>query len=490
MTVVKYASGALADWRSAALVAIVFVSALSVVYIGTVSGIVNLWSVSSAYNHGFLILPLALWLIWDGRGRLQGMTPAPSSWGVAAMAGFAVLWLLAHLAGIAEGTHFALIGMVQSALLSVVGRAAYLRLLLPFSYLWLMVPTGEGLLPLLQDYTAGAASALLSAVGVPTLLEGLHIEVPSGSYFVAPGCAGLNFLLSGLAVSLAYAALIYQRPWKRVAFVAAMVAVAIGGNWLRVFLIVLVGHLTDNQADIVDDHLLWGWGGFTVLMLAVMALGNRFRDPAPDPVPGFHGGLAVGRFIPMAAAAALVAVAALVAAGMLSPDRASAGTAHMNLSCGTAAITIGPPGWSPELDRVDAAGSVGCLVAGQAVDLTMVVLERPVRQGKLLGMEHRMADPARWRIMDRQIQWTEINGVRAPVQAFVLEAGGRQRLMWMAVWVDGAWRQPGLAAMAADLRSELLAGRRHAAVVSVATDLNEASPAALAQLLAHLPFEQ
>ncbi|MBC7950477.1 MAG: exosortase [Rhodospirillaceae bacterium] len=452
---------------------------------GTASGIVHLWSVSSAYNHGFLILPLALWLIWDSRGRLQGIAPLPSLWGVAAMAGFAVLWLLAYLAGIAEGTHFALVGMIQSAVLAVVGRAGYLRLLLPFSYLWLMVPTGEGLLPWLQANTAWVASSMLSAVGIPTLQEGLHIEIPTGSYFVAPGCAGLNFLLSGLAVALAYAALIYQRPMKRAAFVAAMLAVAVCGNWLRVFLIVLVGHLTDNQADIVDDHLLWGWGGFTLLMLAAMAVGNRFRDPVPEPAPWLGGGLAVGRFVPMAVAAALVAVAAPVAATILSPDRAPTGTAQLNLSCGTAGITIGPPNWSPELDRVDRSATVGCLVAGQAVDLTVAVLDRPVRQGKLLGMERRLADPERWRVLDRRTQWTDINGQRAPVEAFVLEAGGRQRLMWMAVWVDGAWRQPGLSAMAADLRSELLAGRRHAVVVAVAAESSDA----LARMLAHLPFE-
>ena len=38
---------------------------------------VRVWLQSTAYNHGFLILPITFWLLWDRRARLVGAVTRP-----------------------------------------------------------------------------------------------------------------------------------------------------------------------------------------------------------------------------------------------------------------------------------------------------------------------------------------------------------------------------------------------------------------------------
>lgn len=250
---------------------------------------VEVWSTTSAYNHLFLIAPISLYVVWERRGRLAELAPAPALGALAALPIFALPWLAGALAGISEVQQFALVGMAELMVVAVLGWPVCRALAFPLLYLWLMVPTGEFLLAGLQDLTTAAATRGLELVGVPVYTEGILIETPSGRYLVAPGCAGLNFLLAALAFALLFANLIYRSLAKRGLAVALALAIAIVANWLRVWGIILIDHLTGRQTGIVDDHLLYGWAFFAVIMAAAMALGLRWRDddgrpPAvPDP---------------------------------------------------------------------------------------------------------------------------------------------------------------------------------------------------------------
>jgi exosortase len=145
-----------------------------------------LWLSSSTYNHSLLILPVFAFLVWSARDGLAGLTPRPTLWGGCVIAVFSGLWLLSHLSGVAEAVQFSIVGMMQGVLLTVLGGRIYLRLLLPFSYLWLLVPSGQFLVPGLQELTARWAVWLLELAGIPALRDGIAIEVASGSYLVAP----------------------------------------------------------------------------------------------------------------------------------------------------------------------------------------------------------------------------------------------------------------------------------------------------------------
>jgi len=101
---------------------------------------------------------LSAWLIWERRRELLRMSPRPAPLFLLLMIPFAVAWLASDIADIYEGRQFALMGMIQVFLLSLLGWRIYKFLLFPLSYL---VPTGEFLLPWLQQLAADMTTRMI-----------------------------------------------------------------------------------------------------------------------------------------------------------------------------------------------------------------------------------------------------------------------------------------------------------------------------------------
>jgi exosortase len=439
---------------------------------------VSLWLSASAYNHSLLILPVFVFMLWSGRAELGGLSPRPTLWGGALIAVFSLLWLFSTLSGVAEGGHFAIIGLIQGVLLSVLGGRLYLRLLVPFCYLWLLVPSGEFMVPLLQAVTAWAATVLLELVGIATFRDNLIIEVASGAYVVAPGCAGLNFVLAALATALAYAQLVYRSWGRRVVFVLALLALAVAGNAVRVFLIIAVAHVLDDVGDIADDHILYGWAFFSLLLLGGMALGLRFRqdhgsgETPPPQVPASPETIVTATL----GAALLVSVAPALLWGLWSDDRRAA-TLLPVLSCGTLDVVATGPEWPRSVGQVDTLAAIDCAWADRNVHLAVAGLDRPLRLGKLVGVERWVGAGEGWSRMARRLTTVRMDGVSIPVQEDLEANGHRRRLIWSLFWADDGWRRPGWDVAMADLRADV-AGRRGAIVVLVSTSADDGEAAA------------
>jgi exosortase A len=257
--------------------------ALVALYFSTVASAVHLWNTSSAYNYAYLIAPISLGLIWSERQQLAGVAPSTNFWGVAIAGAFSVAWLAGELLGIDEGRHIAFVGMIQGLALAFLGWRIYRFLAFPLLYLFFLVPTGTFLLTPLQLIAHHANVALLKASGVPVYAEGFLIQVPTGSFLVEPGCAGLNFFLVALALSLLYGRLTYATTTARVMCVVVALLTSIIANIIRIYLIIGLAQATNRRIDITADHILYGWGFFGVVMLCAMWLGTKVKAKPSGP---------------------------------------------------------------------------------------------------------------------------------------------------------------------------------------------------------------
>lgn len=271
----------------AALLGAVF-AVFVILYFSSIASAVTLWATRATYNHGFIILPIALYLVWERRALLTNLKPDPTPWGLLGVAGFGAAWLVASAAGITEGQHLALVGMIQGLLLAILGLGLFRAMLLPIMYLWLMVPTGGFLYPALQSVATFITASLLQLSQVPTYVEGFDIYVPVGLFHIATGCAGLNFILASLALAPLFAYFMYQSMAKRLTAVVVMLVVAIIANGIRIYAIIALAEFTNRRIDIVDDHLIYGWGFFAVVLMATAWLGMRFADKIELPSKPLH----------------------------------------------------------------------------------------------------------------------------------------------------------------------------------------------------------
>ena len=443
---------------------------ISVLFWEAIGPAVALWRHNNAYNYCFLIIPIAIALAYTKRDQMSGLVPTPSPWGVAVIAVFGVLWCLTYVSGVSEGMQFAVVGIIQGLLLSLFGGVVYRRLWVPFTVLWLLVPTGQFLVPLLQTATAIGASALLPLSGFPTYHEHFVILAPHGTYEVAPGCSGLSFLLASLVVGVVFAELTYYRWQPKLLFVSGLLFLSIVGNSVRVFLIIAVAEWTGNVGDILEDHLFYGWGFFSLLLLGAISLGHRYHDrpqPLPEPVAVVP---TTQRQLVGIAGLSLIAVAIpSITTTMAWSGTARGSIASPILSCGNFTPTSRLLDGGAVASHVDGQAAVTCERAGHRVRMTLAVLNRPVRQGKLLGLERQLIDQESWSRLRVSQATTLVEGQAVPVQAEWLGHGDSHRLIWSLFWVDGAWRVAGLDALWSDIKADLV-GRRQAVLVQISSD--------------------
>lgn len=198
---------------------------------------------------------------------------------------FAALWALGQRQDILELKHLAFSGIVAGIIISAVGWSNSAHFWLPLGYLFLLAPVGTPLLPTLQDITTFLGTAFLRLGQIPFYADGHLIEVATGKYEVAPGCAGLNFVLAMATVAPVYCEIMYTNPVKKFIALGCMMLMVPVANGIRVFGIIAIAEYTNRAIDISADHLFYGWAFFSGIVLVMFWFGSWFADAPPSPAP-------------------------------------------------------------------------------------------------------------------------------------------------------------------------------------------------------------
>jgi exosortase A len=272
------------DMRMVWIVLGIGLVALVWLFRGTAAAAVDTWYSSDTFQHGFLIIPIVLYLTWEKRATLARMTARPTIWGVAlfAVAGFG--WLLGNLGGVLVVQQFALIGMIQSTVLAVLGWRMARVLVFPLFFLLFAVPFGEFLVPPLQDLTAEFVVVALRLFDIPVFLDGIFLSIPTGNFEVARACAGVRFLIATLALGFLFSHLTFKLRRNWVYFIGLSIIIPIVANGIRAFGIVAIAYMTNNEIAVGVDHIVYGWVFFAFVTFALLGVGMMFRE-ARQPLP-------------------------------------------------------------------------------------------------------------------------------------------------------------------------------------------------------------
>lgn len=267
------------------VVAVLFVSLLWLIawYWSTATQIAGIWWRSETFAHGLVVLPISAWLVWNKRREIGGLMPEPVAWMVIPVLAAGLGWLLAQMVNINALAHFSLVTMIVAAFVGVLGLRLSRVLAFPLAFLFFGVPIGEFLMPTLMHYTAEFTVLALRVSGVPVYQEGLFFIVPNGRWSVVEACSGIRYLIASLMVGTLYAYLNYRSLVRRLLFVGVAIIVPIVANWLRAYLIVMIGYLTDNKVAAGVDHLIYGWLFFGVVILTMFWIGARWREDFDSP---------------------------------------------------------------------------------------------------------------------------------------------------------------------------------------------------------------
>lgn len=238
----------------------------------------DIWDRSETYAHGFVILPIALWLIWRDRDRLLAVPVAGDARAFLVIVPIVLGWLAARLGGVLVVEQYAFVALLIATVWLVLGPAMLRAAMFPLGYLLLMVPNGEALIQPLIEFTGDFTVGAVRLVGIPVYREGPFFSMPSGDWNVVEGCSGLRYLIASITLGVLYAYLTYRTPWKRVAFSLAAVIVPVFANGVRAAMIVFIAHYSDMKLALGVDHFIYGWVWFGIVMLVMFWVGSFWRE--------------------------------------------------------------------------------------------------------------------------------------------------------------------------------------------------------------------
>ncbi|RMI17131.1 exosortase [Pseudoroseomonas wenyumeiae] len=290
---------------------------------------VHVWESSTAFNHCWLVLPVAGWLAWQRRDRLAGLQPQPMPLAALAALVAGIGWLLAERLGIMEGRQLTAMAIVECFIIAVLGWRVGKAMAAPLLYLFFLVPFGAFLVPLLQHVTAWFIVSGLQVLGIPYYHDAFIIEIPAGTFLVAEACAGLRFIIAALAFGALYAFVMFRSPWRRLVVMLLAVLVPVVANGMRALGIVLLGHYLGSAEAAATDHLVYGWIFFSAVILLLVVAGLPFREdvaslpgtPAAAPHPVRRTAVLASAVLCAAAALAGPAVAVTIDQAGAAPPR-------------------------------------------------------------------------------------------------------------------------------------------------------------------------
>lgn len=432
-------------WQRSLLLFGALFALLVVVFYGTIARLTHVWWHDVTFNHCFFVLPISAWLIWGRRQELAQLTPRQEPLALVAIAAAAGGWLLAMAADVQVIEFTALVIMLVALFIGTFGFAVARVVWFPLAFLFFMVPIGTFLVAPLQDWTAAFSVAALRFVGIPTYLDGIMIYIPNGVFEVAEACAGLRFLIANIVIATLFAYLAYDKRWKWILFITLGVVIPIIANGIRAAGIVFIAHITDGRVAAGVDHIVYGWGFFTVVMLILLFIGNTFADrrvgdfPTPSAAPGgMRPGFTIRSSL-AAGMAALILAAPAYAALMIDKSGPSNPVTLPPLQVGgnwqTVMIADVTP-WRPTYETADAVILQRFTNGSDTVDVFIAYYARQRQSAEAVNFMNRLYDNERWTRLGGAA--VVIENDTLPTRPYEAErvSGYEQRLAvnWLWVW--------------------------------------------------------
>lgn len=255
------------------------VLATAALYSASFESLLRAWSdtESHTYTHGILIVVISLALLIWRRAELSSARIATSGWGVLLLAVSALAWLVGLRAPIQIVHQLALPLIVWSAVWSLLGWSIARLCLFPLAYVYFAIPIWDHGNDFLQSMSVLAVRGFLRATSIPAYFEGELIEIPAGTFHIEDGCSGLHFFIVALALACLYGEVNRCSVAERLKLLVLATVCALVSNWLRIYIIIVAGHLTQMQHYLVRvDHYNFGWAVFAAAMVCFFVVAARW----------------------------------------------------------------------------------------------------------------------------------------------------------------------------------------------------------------------
>jgi exosortase len=259
-------------------------------YHEVIAKLVANWRDDGNYSHGFLIVPIALYLAWERRHRFLAATHRPAAFGLVVVVGSILVLLTGILGSELFLTRISILGTLTGAVLFLFGWQRLRVLAFPLAFLLLMIPLpaiifNQITMPL-QLLASRAGELTLRAADIPVLREGNVLVLANTSLEVAEACSGIRSLISLLTLGIVFGYFTDPRGWVRTLIALSTIPIAILANGARVAGTGIAAHRFGPEAAQGFFHEFSGIVLFAVAFLLMLVVQWALVRLAPAPPAG------------------------------------------------------------------------------------------------------------------------------------------------------------------------------------------------------------
>ncbi len=230
------------------------------------------WSQSDDNSHGFLIIPIVFFILWQKRADLAKLPKKSSNSGLILLTGSLMIYLLAFYAEIKTIEFLSIIPSLAGIILYLYGYAVLREISFSLFFLLFMIPVPDQIytsltLPL-QVLVSKISVNISDALGLPIFREGNIIHLPEGTLEVVEACSGMRSLVSLLAISTITSYFTLRSTLPRIILICCGIPAAIIVNVLRLVTIILVLYYFDFDLSQGTVHTVFG----AVIFILAIAL--------------------------------------------------------------------------------------------------------------------------------------------------------------------------------------------------------------------------
>ncbi len=483
------------QWRNAGIALAGISMVILVAFFETVTTLVMTWWDKPEYNHCLLILPIIAYLVHERRDIFQKLAPNPSLLGLIPLLGGGFLWLLGDLADANVVRQFGLIILIQGCVLTILGLRVVLALLFPFFYMIFLIPFGDFLVPMLQDYTTWFILIILNMLNIPVFAQGVYLSIPAGDFHVAEACAGLRFLVATVALGTLMANIAYKTVGRQVIVVVLSFIVPVIANGFRASGIILIAHWSDMKYATGADHITFGWIFFAVVLLIFISIAMTFtnrglHDGYIDFSKKYWSGTAatsVKKFI-------LFSVIGVISVGIAPFYIVTIEQRYKTFENNS--VVLDQNIWGQDAsDNTDwkpyyrDASQTFFLQQGhlesEKIDIFMAYYKYQSQDTEMIRYGNGVVPSKIWGLISKRNVNAVITGLPGSVNEVLLQSGKQKRLVWYWYWVDEKIIANNYKAKLLDAKVKLTGGRLDSAIIALSIPVDNGDIEQKRELLAN-----
>ncbi len=465
------------QWRTAGITLMAAVGVVLVAFSGTTIQLVTTWWDKPEYNHCLLILPILAYLIYERREVFQRIAPEPGWLGLLPLLGGGVIWLFGDLADANVVREFGLIVLIQGCILTILGKRVVHAFIFPFFYMIFLIPFGDFLVPMLQDFTTWFVVGMLHLLNIPVFVEGVYLSIPAGDFHVAEACAGLRFLVATVALGTLMANVAYKTIGRQIIVVTLSFVVPVIANGFRASGIILIAHWSDMKYATGADHITFGWIFFAIVLLIFISISMTFTNRGLNdgyidfskeywlknkPVAAKYFGL-------FFFATVVVAGAAPIYASIIEQRYQTFEEYSLKKDGGFSGVDIsGKTDWEPYYDGASQiVRKQNLLGPSETVDIFIAYYKYQSKDTEMIRYGNGVVPSEVWGRISSRVLSPDDTGLDGPINEVLIQSGADRRLVWYWYWVDGQKVASNYKAKLLDAKAKFLGGRLDSAVIAL-----------------------